>query len=39
MDTKEVGYVDVDWIHVVQDKDQCLALMSMVINRFSPKLF
>jgi hypothetical protein len=29
----------VDWIHVVQDKDQCLALMSMVINRFSPKLF
>jgi hypothetical protein len=32
MDCKEVGWEGVDWIHLVQDKDQWWALVNIVIN-------
>jgi hypothetical protein len=32
MDITEIGYNDVDWIHVAQDKDQWRVLDNTVIN-------
>jgi len=32
VDLKEIGYKDVNWIHVAQDRVQCLILMNMVMN-------
>jgi hypothetical protein len=36
MDPKEVGYVGVDWIHLVLHRDQWQALVNMVINLLVP---
>jgi hypothetical protein len=30
MDLREIGWEDVDWIHVTQDRDQWWALVNMV---------
>jgi hypothetical protein len=32
MDLKEIGWVGLDWIELVQDRDQWRALVIMVIN-------
>jgi hypothetical protein len=32
MDLREVGSEGVDWVHLVQDRDQCQAFMSTVMN-------
>jgi hypothetical protein len=32
MDLTERGWEGVDWIHPVQDRDQCLALVNTVMN-------
>jgi hypothetical protein len=32
MDCREIGWAGVDWIHLAQDKDLCLALVNMVMN-------
>jgi hypothetical protein len=32
MDLREIGWDDVDWIHLAQDRDQWRALVSMVMN-------
>jgi hypothetical protein len=32
MNLKEVGWEDVDWIHLAQHRDQWRALMNMVMN-------
>jgi hypothetical protein len=32
MDLREVGWEDVDWMHVAQDRDQWWALVNTVMN-------
>jgi hypothetical protein len=32
MDLGEIGWSDVDWIGLVQDKDKCRALVNAVMN-------
>jgi hypothetical protein len=32
MDLREIGFGDVDWIHLAQDRDRCRALVNMVMN-------
>jgi hypothetical protein len=32
MDLREIGYGDVDWIHLAQDRDRWRALLNMVMN-------
>jgi hypothetical protein len=32
MDLREIGFVDVDWIHWAQDRDMWRALVNTVIN-------
>jgi hypothetical protein len=32
MDLREIGWDDVDWIDLAQDRDQCRALVSTVMN-------
>jgi hypothetical protein len=32
MDLREIGWDDVDWIDLAQDRDQWRALVSMVMN-------
>jgi hypothetical protein len=32
MDLRETGFGDVDWIHLVQDRDRWWALVNMVMN-------
>jgi hypothetical protein len=32
MDLREIGWDDVDWIHLAQDRDQWRALVSRVMN-------
>jgi hypothetical protein len=32
MDLREIGWGSVDWIHLAQDRDQCWALVNMVMN-------
>jgi hypothetical protein len=32
MDIREIGWGDMDWIHVPQDRYQYKALMNMVMN-------
>jgi hypothetical protein len=36
MDLREIGFVDVDWIHLAQDRDRWRALVNMVINLWFP---
>jgi hypothetical protein len=32
MDLREIGWEGVDWIHLIQDRDQWFALTNMVMN-------
>jgi hypothetical protein len=32
MDLREIGFGDVDWIHLAQDRDRCRALVNTVMN-------
>jgi hypothetical protein len=32
MDLREIGFGDVDWINLVQDRDRWLALVNTVMN-------
>jgi hypothetical protein len=32
MDLREIGWDDVDWIDLAQDRNQCRALVNTVIN-------
>jgi hypothetical protein len=32
MDLREIGFGDVDWIHLVQDRDRWWAVVNMVMN-------
>jgi hypothetical protein len=32
MDLKEIGWVDVDWIHLAQDRDWWMAVVNTVMN-------
>jgi hypothetical protein len=32
MDFREIGWDGVDWIHLVQDRDRCRAVMNTVMN-------
>jgi hypothetical protein len=36
MDLREIGWDDMDWIDVVQDKDQWRALVNTVMNLYVP---
>jgi len=32
MDLTEIGWEVVDWIHLAQDRDECLAVVKTVMN-------
>jgi hypothetical protein len=32
MDLREIGWEDVDWMHLVQDRDQWRAVVNKVLN-------
>jgi len=32
MDLREIGWEDVNWIHLAEDRDQWLDLVNMVMN-------
>jgi hypothetical protein len=32
IDLREIGWEGVDWMHLVQDRDQCRAVVNTVIN-------
>jgi hypothetical protein len=32
MDVREIGWEDVDWIHLTQDSDQCWVLVNIVMK-------
>jgi hypothetical protein len=32
MDLREIGWGDMDWIELAQDRDQWMALMNVVMN-------
>jgi hypothetical protein len=32
MDLRKTGWQDVDWMHLIQDRDQWWALVNMVMN-------
>jgi hypothetical protein len=36
MDLGEIGFGDVDWIHLAQDRDRWRALVNMVMNLWVP---
>jgi hypothetical protein len=36
MDLKEMEYEDVDWIHMVEDRDQWRAVLNIVMNLQDP---
>jgi hypothetical protein len=36
MDLGEIGWVGVDWIGLVQDRDKCRALVNAVTNLLAP---
>jgi transcription termination factor 2 len=36
MDLREIGFEDVDWIHLAQDRDRWQALVNMVMNLWVP---
>jgi hypothetical protein len=36
MDLKEIGFGDVDWIHLAQDRDRWRALVNTVVNLRAP---
>jgi hypothetical protein len=37
MDLREIGWGDMDWIDMAQDRDQWRALVNMVMNLQVPK--
>jgi hypothetical protein len=37
IDLREIGWEVVDWIHLVQDRDQWCVLMNMAVNLWVPK--
>jgi hypothetical protein len=37
MDLREIGWDDMDWIHVAQDRDQWRALVNTVIHLRIPQ--
>jgi hypothetical protein len=37
VECREIGWGDVDWIHVDQGRDQCRALMNRVVNLQDPQ--
>jgi hypothetical protein len=32
MDLREIGWDDMDWIDLAQDRDQCIALVNTLMN-------
>jgi hypothetical protein len=36
MDLREIGFGDMDWIHLAQDRDRWWALVNMVMNLQAP---
>jgi hypothetical protein len=32
MDLREIGWEGVDWIHLAEDRDHCLAVVNTVMN-------
>jgi hypothetical protein len=36
MDLREIGQVGMDWMHLIQDRDQWWALVNMVMNLWVP---
>jgi hypothetical protein len=36
MDLREIGFGDVDWIHLAQNRDRWRALVNMVMNLWVP---
>jgi hypothetical protein len=36
MDLREIGWEDVDWIHLSQDRDQWRALVNTIMNSWVP---
>jgi hypothetical protein len=36
MDIREIGFGDVDWIHLAQDRDRWRALVNTVMNLWVP---
>jgi hypothetical protein len=36
MDLREIGWDDVDWIDLAQDRDQWMALVNIVMNLWVP---
>jgi len=36
MDCKEIGWEDVDWIHMAEDWDRCQAVVNTIINLWVP---
>lgn len=32
MHFEKIGWVGVDWVHVAQDRNRCLALLNMAMN-------
>jgi len=37
MNHREIGWEDVDWIHLTQDRNQWQAFVNMVMNLWVPK--
>jgi hypothetical protein len=37
MDLREIGFGDVDWIHLAQDRDRWRALVNMIMNLRVPQ--
>jgi hypothetical protein len=36
MDIREIGWVDMHWIHLAQDRDKWRALVNMIMNHRVP---
>jgi hypothetical protein len=36
IDLREIGWDGIDWIDLAEDKDQCIALVNMVMNLRGP---
>jgi hypothetical protein len=32
MDIRKIGWGGMDWVHLVQDRDQCMTLVNTVMN-------
>jgi hypothetical protein len=36
LDLREIGWEGVNWMHLAQDRDQCQALVNMIMNLWAP---